>query len=90
MDRENLAQAFTPPPGRLGHSMPAPERVGSPLERMSFRDLHKVSTFSCAQQVTIFFYSLMRGRGRIYRMGCFAHKCLHKRMHLAALHFQLL
>jgi len=52
MDRENIAQAFTPPPGRLGHSMPAPERVGSPLERMSFRDLHKVSTFSCAQQVT--------------------------------------
>lgn len=40
---ENVTQAFTPPPGRLGHSMPAPERVGSPLERMSFRALHKVS-----------------------------------------------
>lgn len=39
---ENVAQAFTPPPGRLGHSMPVPERVGSPLERMSFRALHKV------------------------------------------------
>lgn len=40
---ENITQAFTPPPGRLGHSMPAPERVGSPLERMSFRAQHKVS-----------------------------------------------
>lgn len=40
---ENIAQAFTPPPGRLGHSMPAPERVGSPLERMTYRALHKVS-----------------------------------------------
>lgn len=40
---ENIAQAFTPPPGRCGHSMPTPERVGSPLERMSFRAIHRVS-----------------------------------------------
>ena len=46
---ESIAQPFTPPPGRLGHSMPAPERVGSPLERMSFRAQHKVSdtSFGC-------------------------------------------
>jgi len=55
MDRENITQAFTPPPGRLGHSMPAPERVGSPLERMSFRDLHKVSAFDYAYSVVLDF-----------------------------------
>ena len=60
---ESVAQPFTPPPGRLGHSMPAPERVGSPLERMSFRALHKVSgtSFGCSKNLKMF-CSLMRGR----------------------------